>query len=85
MTELRIPEIWKERIISWLRDLIIVFGMWSIWLISVYMDYVKYKYIVMTFIGIIIGIIILLGEHYRAVDYKIREYEREYKRLKKIN
>lgn len=84
MTELKIPPIWKDRIVSWMRDLIIVFGMWSIWLISVYMEYAMYKYIVMSFIGIIIGIIILLGEHYRAVDYKVREYELELKRIKSV-
>lgn len=81
MTEIKLSPIWKERIIYWCRDLMIVFGMWSIWLVRVYMPDVPQKTVVTVFIGIIIAITILLGEYYRVIDYTVRELEREKERI----
>jgi hypothetical protein len=82
MTEIKISPIWKERIVYWCRDLVIVFGMWSIWLINVYMPDIAQKIAVTVFIALIIAFTIVLGEYYRVVDYTIRSLEEERDRIK---
>ena len=84
MTEIHISPIWKERIIYWCRDLIIVFSMWSIWLVRVYMPSIAQTNVVTGFLITIITITILLGEYYRVVDYTVRELDNELNRLKKV-
>lgn len=81
--DLKLPEIWKERMVQWSRDLVIVFAMWCIWLVSVYMPDLGQKNVIRVFLGLIIAIIILLGEHYRSVDYAVRDLEKELIDLKK--
>lgn len=84
MTEINISPIWKERVIYWCRDLIIVFAMWSIWLTRVYMPDIAQRNVVTVFMAIIIAITILLGEYYRVIDYTVRGLENDLERLKKI-
>ena len=80
--EIKLNEIWKERIIYWCRDLVIVFSMRSIWLVNVYMVDSAQKTVVTVFIGLIIAITILLGEYYRVTDYTVRGLEAELKEIK---
>jgi len=84
MTEIKVSAIWKERIIYWCRDLVIVFAMWSIWLTRVYMPNIAQRNVVTVFLAIIIAITILLGEYCRVVDYTIRELENKRDRIKKM-
>ena len=84
MTDLKIPPIWKDRIVAWCRDLILIFAMWSIWLGRVYVPDIEYSNIITGFQITIIAFIILLGEHYRAVDYSIRDLESEYNKIKNM-
>ncbi len=85
MTELKIPRIWIDRVINWMRDLIIVFGVWAALLVRRYMIDEPMKNVVTAFLITIVVIIILLGEYYRNVDYTVRDLETELNRLKKIN
>lgn len=73
----------KRRIVGWLRDLIIVFIMWSIWLVRDYMDDIETKNIVTGFLITILVIVILIREYIVALDNKIIAFDLELARLKK--
>ena len=65
----------KRRIVGWLRDLIIVFSMWSIWLVRDYLDDVEIKNIVTGFLITILVIVILIREYVVSLDNKIMGFE----------
>lgn len=73
----------KRRIVGWLRDLIIVFTMWSIWLVRDYLADVETKNIVTGFLITILVIVILIREYIVALDNTIMALELEMARLKK--
>jgi len=72
----------KRRIVGWLRDLIIVFSMWSIWLVRDYMPDVETKNIVTGFLVTILVIVILIREYIVALDNTITALELDLARLK---
>ena len=73
----------KRRIVGWLRDLILVFTMWSIWLVRDYLDDLEIKNIVTGFLITILVIVILIREYIVALDNKIIAFELEMARIKK--
>ena len=72
----------KRRIIGWLRDLIIVFTMWSIWLVRDYLADIEIKNIVTGFLITILVIVILIREYIVSLDNKIMAFDLELARLK---
>ena len=72
----------KRRIVGWLRDLIIVFAMWSIWLVRDYMPDLETKNIVTGFLVTILVIVILIREYIVSLDNKIIGFELEMARIK---
>ena len=75
----------KRRIVGWLRDLIIVFSMWSIWLVRDYMPDIETKNIVTGFLITILVIVILIREYIVALDNAITALELDLARLKNKN
>lgn len=75
----------KRRIIGWLRDLIIVFTMWSIWLVRDYLTDLEIKNIVTGFLITILVIVILIREYIVSLDNKIMAFDLELARLKGKN
>ena len=72
----------KRRVVGWLRDLIIVFAMWSIWLVRDYMPDLETKNIVTGFLVTILAIVILIREYIVSLDNKIIGFELEMARIK---
>jgi hypothetical protein len=81
--EIKINRAWKMRVVGWLRDIILILGMWSIWLVREYMSSPFHEDVVTGFLITIIAIIVLIKEYVVNVDTKIQEFEREYNRIKK--
>lgn len=79
MVELKLTYQWKQKIVGWCRDLVIVFGMWIIWLTDVYMPESGQQMAVRIFAIAIIVITILIREY---VDFSIISLENELQRLK---
>ena len=75
----------KRRIIGWLRDLIIVFTMWSIWLVRDYLEDLEIKNVVTGFLITILVIVILIREYIVSLDNKIMAFDLELARLKNKN
>ena len=73
----------KRRIVGWLRDLIIVFIMWSIWLVRDYLHDVEIKNIVTGFLITILVIVILIREYIVSLDNTIIGFELEMARIKR--
>ena len=83
MTSIKIDfQALKRRIVGWLRDLIIVFAMWSIWLVRDYMPDLETKNIVTGFLVTILAIVILIREYIVSLDNKIIGFELEMARIK---
>ena len=72
----------KRRIVGWLRDLIIVFSMWSIWLVRDYLADLETKNIVTGFLITILVIVILIREYIVSLDNTITSLELDLARLK---
>ena len=83
MVELKLSYQWKERIIGWMRDLILILGMWSIWLIHDYMPDERIMIILTWFIGTMIALVVLIKEYIVSIDSKILEFDRELEKIKK--
>jgi len=77
--EIKISGHWKQKIMGWARDLIIVFAMWSIWLTDVYMAESFQQLVVRIFLIAVIAITILMREYQ---DYTIYHLEEELQELK---
>lgn len=75
----------KRRIVGWLRDLIIVFTMWSIWLVRDYLPDLETKNIVTGFLITILVIVILIREYIVSLDNTINSLELDLARMKKQN
>ena len=73
----------KRRIVGWLRDLILIFAMWSIWLVRDYLDDLEIKNIVTGFLITILVIVILIREYIVSLDNTIMSLELDLARLKK--
>lgn len=68
LVELKLSNNWKRRLLGWARDLILIFGMWSIWLVRNYLAEPFIENVVTIFLVIIISLTILVREY---VDYTI--------------
>lgn len=77
--EVKISNRWKQKIMGWARDLILVFSMWCIWLTDVYMIECLQQWVVRVFLIAIIVIIILIREYQDATIYQL---EQELKNIK---
>lgn len=73
----------KRRIVGWMRDLILIFGMWCIWLVNKYVINEEIKVIITGFLITIIAITVLIREYFVSVDNKLLSLEREYDRIKR--
>lgn len=72
----------RRRLVGWLRDLIIVFAMWSIWLVRDYMSDLETKNVVTGFLITIIVITILIREYIVSLDNTIISMDLELERIK---
>ena len=78
MTSIKIDfQALKRRIVGWLRDLIIVFAMWSIWLVRDYLPDIETKNIVTGFLITILTIVILIREYIVSLDNAIAEKDKK--------
>ena len=78
MTSIKIDfQALKRRIVGWLRDLIIVFAMWSIWLVRDYLPDLEIKNTVTGFLITILAIVILIREYIVALDNAIAEKDKK--------
>ena len=73
----------KRRVVGWLRDLILIFGMWCIWLVNKYVMDREIMAIITGFLITIICITVLIREYFVTVDQKVIAMERELYDLKK--
>ena len=71
-----------RRIVGWLRDLILVFSMWSIWLVRVYLPDLETKNIVTGFLVTVIVITIIIREYIVSLDNTIANMELDLERIK---
>ena len=71
-----------RRLVGWLRDLILVFSMWSIWLVRDYLHDIDIKNVVTSFLVTVIVITILIREYIVSLDNTIIGYELEFERIK---
>lgn len=65
--EIKINLNWKNRLLRWAHDLVLIFSMWSIWLVRVYLIDKFYANIVTGFIIVIIVLTILYEEYYESM------------------
>ena len=72
----------KRRVVGWARDMILIFGMWCIWLVNKYVLNQEIKVIITGFLITIIAITVLIREYFVSVDNKLLSLEREYDRIK---
>ena len=72
----------KRRIVGWMRDLILIFGMWCIWLVNKYVIDPEIKVIITSFLITIISITVLIREYFVTVDQKVISLERELQKIK---
>ena len=83
MTEIKmsLSNNWKRRILGWSRDLILILGMWSIWLVRDYIPDVNIniKNILTAFLVSMIGLTVLIREY---VDYTLFTLEAQLEILK---
>ena len=71
-----------RRVVGWLRDLILVFSMWSIWLVRVYLPDLETKNIVTGFLVTVIVITIIIREYIVSLDNTIINMELDLERIK---
>lgn len=71
-----------RRLVGWLRDLILVFSMWSIWLVRDYVDDLEIKNVVTGFLITVIVITILIREYIVSLDNTVIGYELELQKIK---
>ena len=76
-------ELLKRRVVGWMRDLLLVFGMWCIWLVRDYVANEGIKNVVTGFLITMIAIVILIREYVVTLDQKIIGYELELERIKR--
>jgi hypothetical protein len=67
MTEIKITQKWKNRIMRWMRYLLIVFAMWTIHLSNNYVSIPFYQWVINAFQIIIIAFTILYEEYTDAI------------------
>lgn len=72
-----------RRLVGWLRDLILVFSMWSIWLVRDYMPDLATKNVVTGFLIAVIVITILIREYIVGLDNAIIGMELELEKIKR--
>lgn len=79
--KLRLSNNWKRRLLGWSRDLILVFAMWSVWLVREYVPDTELviKNVITGFIITILTLTILVREY---VDYTIVALEAQLLALK---
>lgn len=65
--EIKISIDWKNRLLRWAHDLILIFCMWAIWLVRVYLPDIFYANIVTGFLIVIIVLTILYEEYYESM------------------
>lgn len=80
--KLRLSNNWKRRLLGWSRDLILVFAMWTIWLVREYVPDTEMtiKNVLTSFVVTILALTILVREY---VDYTIVSLEAQLMALKK--
>lgn len=74
----------KRRIVGWARDMILIFGMWCIWLVNKYVLDIEIKNVITSFLITIIAITILIREYQVTVDNKLLSLEADLERQKKL-
>jgi hypothetical protein len=79
MTEIKLSLKWRNRLMRWARDLILIFGMWSIWLVRVYTPDIIHANIITGFQIAILAIVIIYEEY---TDTLLTYFESELYRLK---
>lgn len=73
---------WKERLLDLFKILVIVFAMWSIWLVSKYINSQFHMVVIIIFQGFIVFAVWVFGEYTRKRDDKVRELEDRLHELK---
>ena len=73
----------KRRVVGWARDMILIFGMWCIWLINKYVSDKEIMVVLTAFLITIISITVLIREYQVTVDSKVVTLERELYDLKR--
>ena len=72
----------KRRVMGWLRDMILIFGMWCIWLVNKYVLDPEIKVVITGFLIAILAITILKQEYFVSIDNKAYLLEKELLELK---
>ena len=72
----------KRRFMGWLRDMILIFGMWCIWLVNKYVLDTEIKVVITGFLIAIIAITVLKQEYFVSLDHKAYLLERELLEIK---
>lgn len=65
--EIKINIDWKNRLLRWAHDLVLIFSMWSIWLVRVYLIDIFYANVVTGFLIVIIVLTVLYEEYYESM------------------
>ena len=80
--EIRIGNHWRQKVMGWARDLLIVAAMWCIWLTDIYMPEIEQKVYVRIFLIAIICIVILTREYQDYIAYQLEKELEEIKNKK---
>ena len=73
----------QRRVMGWLRDLILIFGMWCIWLVNKYVTNLEIQTVITGFLIAIISITVLKQEYFVSIDNRAYLLEQELLEMKK--